>query len=220
VKPFLLVLSSPSGGGKTTIARHLLGAREDLGYSVSATTRAPRPGETDGEHYHFLSAREFARREAAGAFVETATYGGARYGTLRAEVEKILAAGRHVVLDIEVEGARQVRRAYPDAVEVFILPPSARTLLERLGARNTEGTAALAGRLDHAAAELAAAPEYDYVVVNDDLVTAVDEVAAIIDAESRRVRRTPDLPGTLARLRDELQAHRERMHAATPRKES
>jgi guanylate kinase len=116
VRPFLIVLSSPSGGGKSTIARHLLNAREDLGYSVSATTRLPRAGEVDGVDYHFLAAAEFDRRIAAGEFVEWAVYGGCKYGTLRSEVERVMAAGQHVVLDIEVAGARQVRKAFPESV--------------------------------------------------------------------------------------------------------
>lgn len=109
MKPFLLVLSAPSGGGKTTIAKALLAAREDLGYSVSATTRAPRPGEREGTDYHFLARAEFDRRLAAGEFLEWAEYGGQRYGTLAAEVDGVLASGRHVVLDIEVQGARAIR---------------------------------------------------------------------------------------------------------------
>lgn len=220
MKPFVLVLSSPSGGGKTTIAQHLIAAREDLDYSVSATTRPPRAGEQDGVHYHFLSPAGFARREAAGEFLETAAYGAYRYGTLRAEVERALGAGRHVVLDIEVMGARQVRRAYPDAVEVFILPPSVRTLVDRLRGRNTEDLAALAERLVVAEQELGSAAEYDFVVVNDDLVTAVDHVAAIIQAESRRTARDPDLGARLERLRHEIESQRQRLIVAWPRKES
>jgi len=204
VNPFLLVLSSPSGGGKSTIARHLLGAREDLGYSVSATTRAPRAGEVDGAQYHFLSPAEFARRVEAGQFVEWAEYGGARYGTLKAEVDRVLAAGQHVVLDIEVAGARQVRTAFPESVLVFLLPPSGTVLASRLRARRTDDTATQARRLDIAREELGAAGEYDYLVVNDDLVTAVAQVAAILDAEGRRTNRMPDLGSTVARLRAEL----------------
>ena len=130
--PFLLVLSSPSGGGKTSIARALLQARTDVGYSVSATTRAPRSGERDGQDYHFLTPEAFERKVADGEFLEHAAYSGHRYGTLRSEVDRILHGGRHVVLDIEVEGARQVRERMPDAVRVFVLPPSARVLVERL----------------------------------------------------------------------------------------
>ncbi|HMV33070.1 MAG TPA: guanylate kinase, partial [Gemmatimonadales bacterium] len=114
--PFLLVLSSPSGGGKTTIARRVLAARPDVGYSISATTRAMRPGEVHGKDYWFLSPEEFEARVMAGEFLEHATYNGRRYGTLRSEVERHFAAGRHVVLDIEVQGARQVRRQLAGAV--------------------------------------------------------------------------------------------------------
>lgn len=205
MNPFLLVLSSPSGGGKSTIARHLLGAREDLGYSVSATTRAARAGEEDGAHYHFLTPVEFARRVDAGEFVEWAEYGGARYGTLKAEVERVLGAGQHVVLDIEVAGARQVRKAYPESVLVFLLPPSGAVLATRLRARRTDDSGAQARRLDIARGELGAAGEYDYVIVNDDLVTAVAQVAAILDAEGRKTRRMLDLESTVDRLQAELE---------------
>ena len=199
--PFLLVLSSPSGGGKTTIARALLAARRDTGYSVSATTRAPRAGERDGHDYHFLNDAEFERRVAAGEFLEHATYGGKRYGTLRAEVERVLGSGRHVVLDIEVDGARQVRSRMPDAVRVFVLPPSAEVLVQRLRARDTESPEARRLRLSLAADELLAAAEYDYVVVNEDLGAAVQAVESILDSESRRVARLKDLASFVETLR-------------------
>ncbi|MEK6597037.1 MAG: guanylate kinase [Gemmatimonadota bacterium] len=208
MKPFLLVLSSPSGGGKSTIARHLLEAREDLGYSISATTRGPRAGEEDGVHYHFLTPEEFDRREAAGEFVESASYGGHRYGTLRSEVDRVLASGRHVVMDIEVQGARQVRQAIPDTVSVFVLPPSGSVLVERLRGRATENEAGLARRLVHAAEELLAATEYDYVVVNDDLVAAVDAVAAILEAEGHRTGRTAGLEDRVRTMSAEVRAAR------------
>jgi guanylate kinase len=211
----LLVISSPSGGGKSTIARHLLQARDDLGYSVSATTRPPREGEENGVAYHFLTPDEFARREAGGDFVETATYGGYRYGTLRGEIRRVLESGRHAVLDIEVAGARQVRQSFPDAVQVFVLPPSGAVLVDRLRGRRTETEGALAKRLAHAEDELAQAGEYDYVVVNDDLVTAVDRVAAILDAESLRVRRCHNLVQVVDRMRGEVQAQREALEGST-----
>ena len=204
MRPFLLVLSSPSGGGKSTIARHLLSAREDLGYSVSATTRAPRPNEQDGVDYHFIPAAEFARRVEAGEFVEWAEYGGSKYGTLRAEVDRVMAEGQSVVLDIEVAGARQVRKAFPESVHVFVLPPSGVALAQRLRMRRTDDAAAQAHRLAIAKEEIGAAGEYDYVVVNDDLVTAVAQVAAILDAEGRRTQRMTDLNATVDRLRREL----------------
>jgi len=187
--PFLLILSSPSGAGKTTITKALLAAREDLGFSVSATTRSPRPGEADGVDYYFLTPGEFERRRAAGAFLEWAEYGGQRYGTLATEVDRVLGQGRHVILDIEVQGARQVRERRPDVVSIFVLPPSVEELVARLGGRGTDRPADLEQRLRRAVDELGEAHHYDYLVVNDDRTQAVAEVAAIIDAESRRTSR-------------------------------
>lgn len=204
MSPFLLVLSSPSGGGKSSIAEHLLGARDDVTYSVSATTRPRRATETEGKDYYFLTGAEFDRRVAAGDFLEWAEYGGHRYGTLRSEVEQGLASGRHVVLDIEVQGAEQLRRTFPSGVHVFVLPPSAAVLLDRLRRRGTEQAAELERRLQIAGRELALAPEYDYVVVNDDLVEAVAQVAAILDVESRRVSRLSNLSDVVDKIRREL----------------
>jgi len=210
VTPLLLVLSSPSGGGKTTIARRLLDARADVGYSVSATTRAPRAGEVAGRDYHFLSRPEFERRVGAGDFLEHAAYGGNLYGTLRSEIERIFAAGRHAVLDIEVEGARQVRRNLPHGVYVFVLPPSGAELVRRLEGRNTEDAAAVRRRLEHAAQELAAVGEYDYAIVNDDLARAVIQVSAILDAETKRVARQNGLSELVAGLRREIERAKSR----------
>ncbi|MEO8032159.1 MAG: guanylate kinase [Gemmatimonadota bacterium] len=206
MKPFLLVLSSPSGGGKTSIAKRLLATRADLGYSISATTRARRPNETDGADYHFLSAEEFARREAADLFLESATYSEHRYGTLRSEIDRVLAGGKHAVLDVELEGARQIRRRFPDAVQVFVLPPSGRELTARLTGRKTESTEALRRRLEHAAVEFGAVTEYDYVVINEHLEQAVGAVSAIIDAETLRVRRQDGLMVLAEQLRREVLA--------------
>ncbi len=200
MRGFPLVLSAPSGGGKTTIANALVAAREDVGYSVSATTRAPRPQERDGVDYHFVSRAEFERRVQAGEFLEWAEYGGERYGTLKADIEKVLAAGRHAVLDIEIQGARAVKQHYPEAVLVFIVPPSADELLRRLGGPGGTRAASLGARLRRAVEELREAPLYDYVVYNADRTEAVAEVAAILDAESRRPRRNPDLAEELAAL--------------------
>jgi guanylate kinase len=201
VTPFLLVLSSPSGGGKTTLAKRLLAARSDVGYSISATTRAPRAGERNGVDYHFLSRDEFERRRDAGDFAEWAEYNGQLYGTLARELERVAADGRHAVLDIDVEGARQLRRSVPGGVHVFVLPPSAEVLALRLKGRNSETPEQVRRRLEHAATEIAAAGEYDYIVVNDDLDAAVRQVEAIIDAESRRTIRLGGLPQTIERLR-------------------
>jgi guanylate kinase len=204
VKPFLLVLSSPSGGGKTTIARSLLDGRDDLGYSVSATTRPLRPGEVDGKAYHFLTRDEFQRRVAAGAFVEWAEYGSNLYGTLWSEVEAQFNRGRIAVLDIDVQGARQIRAAMPESVLVFVLPPTAAVLAERLQARNTEPAERIRQRLNVAALEVGAAPSYDYVVENDNLVAAVSHVAAIIEAELHRASRHDELPRRVEQFRQDV----------------
>ncbi|HVX87945.1 MAG TPA: guanylate kinase [Gemmatimonadales bacterium] len=186
---FLLVLSAPSGGGKTTLARKLLDARPDTAYSVSATTRAPRPGEEHGKAYYFLTRLEFERRMAAGEFLEWAEYAGNLYGTLRTEIERIFAAGKHAVLDIEVQGARKVRANFPEAVHVFVLPPSGQVLLERLQGRGDLPPRVLQARLETAVQELSAVGEYDYVVINDRLDVAAGQLAAILDAEGLRPRR-------------------------------
>ncbi len=211
MKAFLLVLSAPSGGGKTTIANALVAAREDVGYSVSATTRAPRPKERDGVDYHFVTPAEFERRVRAGEFVEWAEYGGERYGTLKAEVEKVLSAGRHVVLDIEIQGARAVRQQYPEAVLVFVVPPSADELMRRLGGPGGTRAQSLVARLRRAVEELHEAPFYDYVVINADRTEAVAEVAAILDAESKRPRRNPDLNEELGDLGRDIGALADRL---------
>jgi guanylate kinase len=180
---FPLILSAPSGGGKTTIARALLARRGDLGYSVSCTTRAPRPGEVAGRDYYYMGRAEFLAEREAGAFAESAEVHGNLYGTRRAEVAQVLGAGRHVVMDIDVQGAVQFVRAFPQSVTIFILPPSAEVLLDRLRARKTESPAQLAARLQSALQELQQVSEYEYVVVNDDLERAVASVGSIVDAE-------------------------------------
>lgn len=204
MKPFLLVLSSPSGGGKTSIAKNLLEARDDLAYSVSATTRARREGERDGVDYHFLTREEFLRRVEAGEFLEWATYAGNLYGTLRSEIDAIVGRGCTAVLDIEIEGARQIRASFPNSLHLFVLPPSADVLVGRLAGRNTEPAEVIRERVTRAADELAAVAEYDYVIVNEDLVHAVAQVAAILDAEARRVARQESLPAFIERLRRDV----------------
>lgn len=206
---FPIILSAPSGGGKTTIAKALLARRTDLGYSVSCTTRAPRPGEVSGRDYYFMSRAEFiAEREARG-FAESAEVHGNLYGTRRSEVKRVLASGRHVVMDIDVQGAAQFVRVFPDTVTIFILPPSAEVLLERLRGRQTESAAQLAARLQSALQELQQLDEYEYVIVNDDLERAIASVEAIIDAEivSRdRVKNLREQVGLLIqRLEQEIE---------------
>ena len=204
--PLLVILSSPSGVGKTTLADRLLATRSDIGRSVSATTRPPREGELDARDYHFLSPAAFARRERAGEFLEWATYGGHRYGTLRSEVERLHAAGRHALLVIEVVGARKVRRRFRGAVDIFLLPPSGTELIRRLGARRTEPVEVLRKRLTIAKRELSAVGEYGYVVLNDALDSAMRDVCAIVDAEVCRSARQSDLKIRITRLRREIAA--------------
>jgi len=204
VKPFFLVLSAPSGGGKTTIAKMLLQGRDDLGYSVSATTRPKRPDERDGVDYHFLSREEFVRRRDQGEFLEWATYGGEFYGTLKSEIERIFASDRNAVLDVEIEGARQIRKNFPNALLLFVLPPSAEALVERLTGRQTEDPELVRARIRRAADELGAIDEYDYAIFNEDLVVAVAQVAAILEAVSWRVARQDTLPGVIEELRRDV----------------
>jgi guanylate kinase len=166
--------------GKGTLIRALLQRVPELELSVSATTRRPRPGETQGVDYHFLSDEEFARLVDAGEFVEWAEYSGRRYGTLRRELEERVRAGRPVVLEIEVQGARQVRRTVPDAVQIFIAPPSPETLRLRLVGRGTDSAEEMERRLGVAGEELDARGEFPYVVVNDRLEDALDQLETIV----------------------------------------
>jgi len=204
MNPFPLILSSPSGGGKTTIARMLLERRHDLGYSVSCTTRAPRPREQEGKDYFFLSQDEFERRRALDEFAESAVVHGNLYGTLRNEVKRVLASGKHVIMDIDVQGARQFARAFPESVLVFLLPPSTDVLIDRLRARQTEDHRKLLVRLRSAREELREVGRYQYVVVNDNLERAYTQVTAIVDAETVRHERLPLLDERLAELIDAL----------------
>jgi guanylate kinase len=176
----VFVITGPSGVGKGTLIRGLLERVPELELSVSATTRAPRPGEQDGREYHFLTPEAFTARVGEGAFVEHATYSGNRYGTLRSELERRVSAGVPVVLEIEVEGARQVRGAMPEAIQVFIAPPSIDALRARLVGRGTDDSVQVESRLRTAEAELEAQPEFSHVVINDRLEEATERLVDIV----------------------------------------
>lgn len=202
MKPLPIILSSPSGGGKTTIAKRLLHERDDVGYSVSCTTRPPRKGEVEGRDYHFRSRAGFERGRAEGEFAESAEVHGHLYGTLRSEVERVLKSGRHVVMDIDVQGARQFKAAFPDSVLIFILPPSAKVLIDRLEARKTEDTQSLIRRLRSAKEELKAIDLYPYLIVNDKVKSAVNAVSRIVDGKGVKSSRGGPLDRKVAELMD------------------
>jgi guanylate kinase len=204
VIPFPLILSAPSGAGKTTIARRVLEMRTDVGLSVSATTRERRPHEVNGRDYYFLDEHEFGRRREAGEFAESAVVHGRRYGTLRSEMDKVLASGRHVLMAIDVQGARTCHVAFPNSVRVFVLPPSVEVMVARLRTRNTESEDSLQRRLRTALGEVDAVSEYDYVVINDKLDVAASQVCAIIDAEMARYTRAHGVDDRVAAFITEL----------------
>jgi guanylate kinase len=206
VRCFPIILSAPSGAGKTTIAKRLLEVRTDIGYSVSATTRAPRPDEVDGVAYHFLSTDQFAQAIRDGEFAEYARVHGNMYGTLRREVKRVTSSGRNVVMDIDVQGAAQFAASFPDAVRIFILPPSGEALVARLKGRGTEPREMIAARLRDAIAEIGVLDEFEYVVVNDQLDRAVAQVSCIIDAECLRRVNAPETGRIAAETVSALQA--------------
>ena len=216
----VVVLAAPSGGGKTTIAREVLRrAPARFGYSVSATTRAPRAAEQDGVAYHFLTRPGFEARIARGEFLEWAEYAGERYGTLRQEVERVLGSNRHVVLDIEVQGARQVREKYPHpaSLSLFVLPPSPATLIERLRGRRTESEQQMRERLAIAVREVRAAQDdapvgrmFDDVLVNDDLDKAVERVITLAEQPASPARPPEARAALLAAFARELAIEAER----------
>lgn len=179
----VFVITGPSGVGKGTLISRLLERVPDLELSISATTRDPREGEKDGRDYHFLTPEQFDERIKAEDFLEFATYSGHRYGTLRSEVRSRLDAGHSVVLEIEVQGARQVRAAMRESVQVFIAPPDPASLRRRLESRGTDSLEAIDSRLEVAEQEMAARGEFAHTVVNDDLARAADELEGIVRAE-------------------------------------
>ena len=196
-----LVISAPSGAGKSTITRALLDSEPALHLSVSATTRAPRPGEAEGEHYFFRSPEAFAGMVERGELLEWAEVFGRRYGTPRAPVEQALAAGQDVAFDIDWQGHRLLRAALPgDVVSVFVLPPSLAALEQRLHARAGDGAAEIARRMQAARDEIAHWPEFDHALVNDRLPDAVDAVRSVLHAARCTVARQPGLAAFVAQL--------------------
>ncbi len=187
----VFVVSAPSGAGKRTVLERVLARDPRLEYSVSATSRRPRPGEVDGRDYYFLTPEEFRRRRDAGAFVEWAEVHGNLYGTLREEIERKRASGRDLILEVDVQGMRQLRDSGLDVTTIFIVPPSLEVLEERLRGRGTEAPEELALRLRNAREEMAARHSFDYIVINDSLDQAVADFEAIVRASRLRADRQP-----------------------------
>lgn len=202
-KGYLFIVSSPSGGGKTTLIRRLLAnpPGQPLRFSVSHTTRPRREGETDGKEYHFISAAEFETMARHGDFLEHNEVHGNFYGTAKAEVLPRLLAGEDVVLDIDVQGARDIRTAYPEAISIFIVPSSAAELEQRLRRRGLDGEDAIRKRLINAAKEIAQAPSFQYVIVNDELERASLELESVVRASRLSPARQE---GVLERLRKDF----------------
>ncbi len=193
----LFILSAPSGAGKTSLAKALVERDPRLAFSVSHTTRAPRPGEQHGVHYYFVSPEEFERMAERGEFLEHATVFGKRYGTARAEIERLLAQGKDILLDIDWQGARAVKRRMPEAVSIFILPPSRAALEARLRNRAQDLPEEIAARMRQAVAEMSHCREFDHVVVNDDFEQAVADLQAIIRGCGKPRPLTVNLDGLL-----------------------
>jgi len=186
----IFILSAPSGAGKTTLSRGALGAIAGLEPSVSLTTRPARNGEVDGVDYHFVTDEEFKRRLDSGELAEWARVFDASYGTLRKPLDEAIAAGRDILLDIDVQGARQIRQKYPRAaVTIFVLPPTFAELESRLRRRGTEDESAIAHRLNRARAEASAYPEYHYLIINEDIDDSFKRFEAVVKAERIRVER-------------------------------
>jgi guanylate kinase len=198
---FPVAISAPSGTGKTTVARALVASSDDLAFSVSATTRAVRPGERPGVDYYFLSREEFRSGIEAGRFLEWAEVHGELYGTPRSNLAEAERAGKVLILDIDVQGARQVQQARPDAVTIFLLPPSYEVLMERLRARGSEDSERLRRRLETARRELQHVASFQYAVVNGRLEETVSRIRAIITGEGQRLGRRSE---AIEELRQEL----------------
>lgn len=202
--PFPLIFAAPSGAGKTTLAHRLRERRNDVAFSVSATTRPPRAYEADGRDYHFVSEAEFRRMIEAGELLEWAEVHGNLYGTPRRNLREAAQRGMYLLLDIDVQGARNVSQALPEAVSIFVLPPTGTELFNRLARRGSESESVRLRRLANARAELAAASEFDYVIVNREVEAATDVVEAILRAEAYRARHARGLKQRIARTQREI----------------
>ncbi|MFP8967940.1 guanylate kinase [Pokkaliibacter sp. CJK22405] len=201
----LYIVSAPSGAGKTSLVKALLARDPEVGVSVSHTTRAQRPGEDQGVHYHFVSKEQFHTLLGEGAFIEHAEVFGNFYGTTQAAAEQVLAQGKDVILEIDWQGAQQVRRMIPESVGIFILPPEREALLQRLNSRGQDSDEIIAGRMAKAVSEMSHYPEYDYLIFNDDFETAVEELAAIFKAgRCQLARQQQNQAATLAALLSEI----------------
>lgn len=198
-KGILLVISGFAGTGKGTLVASLLEKYDNYALSVSATTRAPRPGEADGVHYFFKTHDEFQQMITDGELIEYAQYVGNFYGTPRAYVEQQMEQGKDVILEIEIQGALEIKKKFPDALLLFVVPPSADTLEQRLRGRGTETPEVIGQRLKRAVEEAEFVKDYDYLIVNDDLITCVDEMHAIIQSEHFRTFRSAEFIEQLQR---------------------
>jgi guanylate kinase len=212
-KGFLLILSSPSGGGKTTIFREIIRRHPEIKYSISATTRSKRNGETDGVDYFFLTKRDFLKKAEAGKFAEWADVHDNLYGTPKEYIDRVLADGRCIMLDIDIQGGNTLKKLYSrDGVLVFILPPSIGELERRLRSRKTDNEEVIHTRLRNAMDEITHAQEYDYLVINEKLTQAVKEVECIICAEGRRMYRTACELDSFKNLQNQHPGDRHEIH--------
>lgn len=203
---FIVAITAPSGTGKTTVIRKLVERDSRLGYSVSATTRPSREAEVHGSDYFFFSEQEFDEKLEKGLFAEWAEVHGYRYGTLKTQIEEILKQGGYVMMDVDVQGARNLREIYPDGIFIYLMPPSMKELKARLSRRGTEDEASFEQRLEDAVTEIKCLKSFDYLVINDELEKTVDEIAWIIRSERLKVERISDLT---KKIRDYLEGEKE-----------
>lgn len=203
---FIVAITAPSGTGKTTVIRKLIERDSRLRYSVSATTRPRREAEVHGSDYFFISEHEFDEKLEKSLFAEWAEVHGYRYGTLKTQIEEILKQGGYVMMDVDVQGARNLREIYPDGIFIYLMPPSMKELKARLSRRGTEDEASFEQRLEDAVAEIKCLKSFDYLVINDELEKTVDEIAWIIRSERLKVERISDLT---KKIRDYLEVEKE-----------